>query len=141
MDRAVNWLVEKIHKSDLDPIDIKSSQVEEQKDIHYALKDPRSCRTPNQIQKEDCYLTPDFLETFNLFDLWGRDYLKIRIKFASVKLGFTAQTVAPLIKFNTQTIPVKCCVGQTQWLQRWEKKQPADIPKFDKCPFTMWFER
>ncbi len=98
MDRAVTWLIDKINESDLDPIEIQPGNIWNHIDVKTALEDPRSFITLKQAQKHDFYFTPDFLETFDLRNICGRDYLKIRMKFASVKLGFTAQLVTGSIK-------------------------------------------
>ena len=63
------------------------------------------------------------------------------MKFAAVKLGFVAYTVANQFMNRKQVVPVKCGVGQVPWHQRWDKKQPENIPRFEKCPFTLWYER
>ncbi len=56
-------------------------------------------------------MTPDFLETFDLTNCSGRDYLKVRMKFAAVKLGFVAYTVANQFMNRKHVVPVKCGVG------------------------------
>ena len=40
-------------------------------------------------RKDNCYFTPEFLQSFDLHNITGRDFLKERVKFAATKLGFT----------------------------------------------------
>jgi len=90
VDRVVSWLIQKVHESNLDPISITPADLDQYEDIQNALSDRRSLQKIEQIKADDCYLTPDFLETFDLQNIVGRDYLKVRMRFAASKLGFIA---------------------------------------------------
>jgi len=93
------------------------------------------------IKMDDCYLTPDFLETFDFCRIWGRDFLRIYLRFLCAKLGFNSMFTANFIRGSRHTVPVRCTVGQQAWTKRYESRGTTDIPKFYKCPFSMWYER
>lgn len=79
-------------------------------------------------------MTPDFLDTFDLDSLCGRDYLKVRMRFASAKLGFIGYTISNKINKSSHIVPVKCCVGSQEWQKRYDRKitdkKQLEIPRF-----------
>lgn len=81
------------------------------------------------------------METFDLTNACGRDYLKVRVKFAGVKLGFVAYTVANTFNNRKHTVPVRCGIGQQAWHAKWDRVKPKGVPRFEKCPFSLWYER
>jgi hypothetical protein len=99
----------------LDPISITPVDIDQYEDIQNALVDRRSLQKIAEVKADDCFLTPDFLETFDMYNMCGRDYLRVRMKFAAVKLGFVAYTVANNHKESKNIVTVKCGVGQKHW--------------------------
>ena len=67
------------------------------------------------LKNDDCYLSPDFLSSFDYPIVTGRDYLRSRVKFASAKLGFCVDSGHNVLRGDKQTVTVKCTVGKKLW--------------------------
>lgn len=35
----------------------------------------------------------------------------------------------------------RCGIGSRNWREKWDKKQPPGVPRFDVCPFGIKFSR
>jgi hypothetical protein len=57
-----------------------------------ALTDSRSRQDINFVRNDDCYLTPDFLESFDFRQpARQKEFLKVKTKYAAAKLGFSVE--------------------------------------------------
>lgn len=141
LDRAVGWMLVKIMESNLAPISVMPMQLDEYPCIRQASEDSRSHQNLAMIKQDDCYLTPEFLASFDYPIVTGRDYLRSRTKFAASKLGFCVDSGQNIIKGEKQTVTVKCTVGKKVWYQKYDQFSPKDVPKFAPCPFSIWYDR
>jgi hypothetical protein len=91
-DRALKWLVDRIYEANLDPIAITlNSSGDSNPDILKALDDPRYMSNPTELLTPNSrkkYLTPHFLENFDFSDTWDRNFMKSKVRFMSIMLGF-----------------------------------------------------
>ena len=93
------------------------------------------------IKQDDCYLTPEFLASFDYPIVTGKDYLRSRVKFAAAKLGFMVDSSHLVVRGEKQIITIKCTVGKKLWYLKHDKLKPVNVPRFAPCPFSIWFER
>ena len=84
------------------------------------MQDSRSHQNLAMLKTDDCYLTPDFLSSFDYPIVTGRDYLRSRVKFASAKLGFCVDSGMNILRGDKQTCTIKCTVGKKLWYQKYE---------------------
>lgn len=80
-------------------------------------------------RKDNCYFTPEFLQSFDLQNITGRDFLKERVKFAATKLGFTIDA-AMSARGNKQVVTMRCQVGRKEWMKKHGNRAPKNIPQF-----------
>jgi len=63
------------------------------------------------------------------------------VRHAAIKLGFNIDMPGAVMKMGKQTCTFKCSIGSSAWQKRHDAKQPEGVPKFNKCPFSVWYER
>lgn len=91
VERALKWLVDRIFEANLDPICLTlSDSGDSNQDIIKALGDYRYMSNPKTLvdSNKTIYLTPHFLEYFDFDDAKDRNFLKAKVRFMSILLGF-----------------------------------------------------
>ncbi|KEJ83156.1 hypothetical protein OXYTRIMIC_131 [Oxytricha trifallax] len=144
VDRTLKWLVDKIYEAKLEPISIPVSINfnELPKDIQEAMNDPRSIQQQRRFQRESLYYTPDFLKYFDFNSATERTYLKSKIRFISINLGFQAKAVTNRFKDNLHLVPVRCLVGSQSWhANRKKLDNYEELSHIQMCPFFLEFTR
>lgn len=100
--------------------------------------------------KQQVYITPKFLDSFDFSTATCREYLRSRVRFKSMNLGFIAKMTKTSSKGLNQHIHFKCFVGSAGWNEA--KKKLADqmekagkkmSPSYDvgMCPFYLEYSR
>ena len=99
VERMIAWVTDLIFKQQLDIVSIQPKDIDDYADILAALTDSRSLQNNQIIKQDDCYLTPDFLESFDFqMPARQREFLKARVKYAAVKLGFNVDMMGMVVK-------------------------------------------
>lgn len=164
IDRGLKWLVDKILAAHLDPIIVTLDDPGESNDeIVDALTDERSATSIEGLTKsfedestQKVYLTPHFKKHFDFTNAVDRHYLKNKVRFMSIQLGFHARPASNIINGGKQIVPFRCWVGSANWknIRDKKKRQHAAVnggvkPSNSKinydeikyCPFTVFYVR
>lgn len=65
--------------------------------------------------KQQVYITPKFLESFDFTNATCRENLRSKVRFKSMNLGFIAKMSKTSNKSLNQHIHFKCFVGSAGW--------------------------
>jgi hypothetical protein len=163
VDRALRWLTDKVSDSKLEPIIVTlKDPSDSKKEIEEALNDSRSLVALENVKESDknlstnSILTPHFLKHFDFENALDRHYLKNKVKFMSIQLGFLARPMSNIIKEGKHVVPFRCMVGGTTWrtTRSRRKKDYKVVGGVDKaetfrldfddvkpCPFQIFYVR
>lgn len=130
VDRGLKWLMDKISQARLDPIRVTLDDPgDSNDDIVDALTEKRSSTSIEsltkayEVEKQPVFLTPQFLQHFDIKNALDRHYLKNRVRFNSIQLGFHARPYSNIIDKGKQIVPFRCWVGSSNWKAIKEKKK------------------
>jgi hypothetical protein len=130
IDRALRWLTDKVSDSKLEPIVVTLKDPGDSKlEIECSLNDSRSLVNLENVKESDknlnrnSILTPHFLKHFDFENALDRHYLKNKVRFMSIQLGFLARPMSNIIKEGKHVVPFRCMVGGTTWRSTRNKRK------------------
>jgi hypothetical protein len=130
VDRALRWLTDKVSDSKLEPIVVTLKDPGDSKlEIECSLNDSRSLVNLENVKESDknlnrnSILTPHFLKHFDFENALDRHYLKNKVRFMSIQLGFLARPMSNIIKEGKHVVPFRCMVGGTTWRSTRNKRK------------------
>ena len=126
----MRWLTDKVSDSKLEPIVVTLKDPGDSKvEIECSLQDSRSLVTLENVKESDknlsrnSILTPHFLKHFDFENALDRHYLKNKVRFMSIQLGFLARPMSNIIKEGKHVVPFRCMVGGTTWRSTRNKRK------------------
>lgn len=86
------------------------------------------------------YLTPNFLESFDVKGMKDREFMYSKLKYMALRQGFRV-TPHQMPGYRRTHLGITCNIGSKVWSDKLRKNGVRDVPAFTKCPFFAIYQR